>query len=89
LIIACSAIAQDVKTVVNDPNAELRTVANFTGIKVSGGIGVYISQGKENAVAVSCSDEKHNNKIITEVKNAEYLCRKRCMEWLELERSNC
>ncbi|MEI2711478.1 MAG: head GIN domain-containing protein [Chitinophagaceae bacterium] len=28
-----------------------------------------MSQGKENAVAVSCSDEKHNNKIITEVKN--------------------
>ena len=69
LIMVSSVIAQDVKTVVNDPNAELRIVANFTGIKVSGGIGVYISQGKENAVAVSCSDEKHNNKIVTEVKN--------------------
>lgn len=61
--------AQETKTVVNDPNAELRKVGDFTGIKVSGGVGVYLSQGNENSVAISCSDQKNIDKIITEVKN--------------------
>lgn len=72
----CSALfvfslinAQETKTVVNDENAEMRSVANFTGIKVSGGVALYISQGNENAVAISTSDKKNNDKVITEVKN--------------------
>lgn len=75
LMISCALIflnsitAQETKTVVNDENAEIRSVANFTGIKVSGGVALYISQGNEHAVAISASDKKYNDKVITEVKN--------------------
>lgn len=69
LIVAISANAQETKTVVNDPNAQLRNVGNFTGVKVSGGIALYISQGTVDAVAVSCDDVKHIEKITTEVKD--------------------
>lgn len=61
--------AQETKTVVNDPNAQLRNVGNFTGVKVSGGIALYISQGNVDAVAVSCDDVKNIEKITTEVKD--------------------
>lgn len=53
---------------INDPNAELRSVGAFTGIAVSDGIDLYLSQG-ENAVAVSASKEGQNHRIMTEVKN--------------------
>lgn len=59
----------DEKKVVVDENAVVREVGNFTGLQISSAIAAYISQGKENAVAVSCSDETKNDKIITEVKN--------------------
>jgi hypothetical protein len=69
LVFINQLIAQETKTVVNDANAILRSVGDFTGIKVSGGVGVYLSQGNENAVAISCSDEKNIDKVVTEVKN--------------------
>lgn len=61
--------AQNTNTVVNDPNAELRDVDEFKSIEVSSGFIVYISQGKTQAVAVSCSNEKNNEDIITTVEN--------------------
>jgi hypothetical protein len=57
----------NVKTLVNDPNAEKRQVGNFTGIQVSNAVTLYLSQGNEDAVAVSCSKKSDNNKIKTEV----------------------
>lgn len=69
LLVFSSINAQETKTVVNDENAEMRSVANFTGIKVSGGVALYISQGSEHAVAISSSDKKYNDKVVTEVKN--------------------
>jgi hypothetical protein len=54
--------------IINDPNAEKRTVTGFHSIDVSGGIDVYLSQGQE-AVAVSAADAKSREKIKTEVKN--------------------
>jgi uncharacterized protein YcfL len=66
--ISCNAQPQ-VKTIVNDGNAEKRSVTAFTGIEVSNAITVYVSQGNEDAVAVSCSDADKTKKIITEVKD--------------------
>ncbi len=57
------------QTIINDKNAEIRNVSAFTGIKVSGGIDVYLSQSNECALAVSASDEKYNVNIKTEVRN--------------------
>lgn len=54
--------------VINDPNAEVRTIGSFTGIAVSGGIDLYLSSGDE-AVAVSSSKPELTEHIKTEVKN--------------------
>lgn len=59
----------DEKKVVVDENAVVREVGNFSALQISSATTVYISQGKENAVAVSCSDESKTDKIMTEVKN--------------------
>jgi len=63
--IAC--IAQN--TVVNDKNAEIRNVTGFHGVKVSGGIDLYINQGSAEGVAVSANEVKYRNNIKTEVEN--------------------
>jgi hypothetical protein len=57
------------QTIINDKNAEVRKISDFTGIQVSGGIDVYLSQSNEYALAVSASDEKYNADIKTEVRN--------------------
>jgi len=54
--------------IINDGNAEKRSVGSFHGVEVGGGIDLYISQGDE-AVAVSASEVKHRDRIRTEVKN--------------------
>jgi hypothetical protein len=61
-----SAVAQ--KTVY-DANAEVRSVSGFKGIKVSQAITLYLSQGTDEAVAVSAEKEETKKKIVTEVKN--------------------
>lgn len=58
------------QTIINDKNAEVRTVGTFSGIKVSGGIDVYLSQSDNYALAVSASDDKFRNDIKTEINNA-------------------
>ena len=57
------------QTIINDKNAEVRKISDFTGIQVSGGIDVYLSQSNAYALAVSASDEKYNADIKTEVRN--------------------
>jgi hypothetical protein len=57
------------QTIINDKNAEVRNVGSFAGIKVSGGIDVYLSQSNEYALAVSASDDQVRDRIKTEVKN--------------------
>lgn len=55
---------------INDPNAEPRNVGGeFHGIRVSNAFDVYISQGNEDAVAISASKQEYKNKIITKVEN--------------------
>ncbi len=53
---------------VNDPNAEVRQAKDYHGISVSSAFDVYISQGNEEAVAVSAAEVKHRDRIKVEVK---------------------
>lgn len=67
--IAVTAFAQD-KTVITDANAQKRTLnASFTGINVSDGVELYLTQGDEESVAVSAADEKYMERFKTEVEN--------------------
>jgi len=62
--------AQDGKTVVKDANAVERSLSgSFNAITVQDGIDVYLSQGEEESVAVSASDEKFMDRFKTEVNN--------------------
>ncbi|MEJ7671193.1 MAG: DUF2807 domain-containing protein [Chitinophagaceae bacterium] len=62
-----SIFAQN-KTIINDKNAEPRSVKNYHAINVSNGIDLYLSYGEE-AAAVSASEIKYRDKIKTEVEN--------------------
>ncbi len=68
-MISLSAFAQETK-VINDANAVTRSITgSFTGISVSSGIQLIITQGSEESVAVSASEQKHLDRLITEVVN--------------------
>lgn len=54
---------------VNDPNAEKRNVSGFHGINVANAFDVYLSQGNEDAVAVSAAETKYRDRIKVEVKD--------------------
>lgn len=51
-----------------DGNAELRNHKGFSAIEVSSAIDLYISQGSEEAVAVSASDDEIVKRIRTEMR---------------------
>lgn len=57
------------KAVINDANAEKRSIASFSGITVSNGIDIYLSQGDEEGLVVSASETKYRDKIKAEVKD--------------------
>jgi hypothetical protein len=59
------------QNVVYDANAQVRKVGAFTKVHVSSAISLYLSQGKEQAVAVSAEDEKYTARIRTEVRDGE------------------
>lgn len=66
--IALHAFAQ--KVLVNDPNAEIRSVSGtFHGIKIGGGMQLFLSQHESNSVAVSATDPEARDHIVTEIKN--------------------
>jgi hypothetical protein len=65
MLMALGAIAQKI---INDPNAELRAASNFHGISISNSFNVYLTQGSEEAVAVSTADPKFRDLITVEVK---------------------
>lgn len=66
LVAGTKAVAQNV---VYDANAQVRQVGHFTKIRVSSAISLYLSQGKQEAVAVSANDDKYTERIRTEVKD--------------------
>lgn len=72
IILAMSLVsiqAQNEKNLVVDANVEVRNVTGFNGIEVSGSIDLYISQGTEEAVAISATNDEIKNRIRTEVRN--------------------
>ena len=60
---------------INDPNAEPRNLSGFHAIKISNSFTVYISQGNEDAVAISASKAEYKAKIITKVENGVLIIR--------------
>ncbi len=69
MIIAITGSAQNYKNIVFDANAEIRKVSAFTSIEVAGAVNLYLSQGIENAVAVSAGDESLISRIRTSVRD--------------------
>ncbi len=68
-LLTMAAFAQE-NTVITDANAQKRTLkSSFTGINVSDGVDLYLTQGNEESVAVSASDEKYMERFKTEVEN--------------------
>src|SRR5580700_1055129 len=66
LLAGLVVFAQNPK-IINDPNAQKRSVADFHGIRVSGGIELFLTQGDEEAVAVSANDPELRDRLRTEV----------------------
>ena len=71
LLAACvtMSVAMGQNTVINDPNAVKRPVADFHAIHVATGIHLFLSQGSEKGIAVSASEPEYRDRIQTEVKN--------------------
>jgi len=68
LTITLFSFAQNGK-VIDDKNAETRNVKGFHAINVSSGIDLYLTQGNEEAVAVSASEVEYRDRIKTEVED--------------------
>lgn len=66
--LATALWAQNEKSVVVDANAEVRKVSGFNKVEVSGAIDLYISQGTEEAAAVSATSDEIRSRIKTEVR---------------------
>lgn len=64
--VSLAAFAQE--KVLVDANAQKRTISgSFTAITVSDGVDLYLTQGSEESVAVSASEEKYMERFKTEV----------------------
>lgn len=66
---SAASMAQEEKNLVYDANVALRKASDFREIEVSGAIDLYLSQGTEEAVAVSASSDEIRDRIRTEVRN--------------------
>ena len=67
--VACAFICNAQGKVINDANAVTRTAKNFHAVEIGDGIDLYVSQGSEEAVAVSASRTDYRDKITTTVEN--------------------
>jgi hypothetical protein len=67
LIFAASLLKAQKTAIIHDDHAQLRQVANFTSIKVSSAIDLYLTQSGANEVAVSAKDVETRDRIVTEV----------------------
>ncbi|MBP6287953.1 MAG: DUF2807 domain-containing protein [Ferruginibacter sp.] len=67
--VSLAAFAQE-NNVIADPHATVRSLSgSFTAISVSSGVDLYMTQGNEESLAVSASDEKYMARFKTEVLN--------------------
>jgi hypothetical protein len=70
LVLITANISRAQNEIVVDPNASLRTLSgNFSTIKISGGIDLYLSQSDDVAIAVSAAEEKYKDAIKTTIEN--------------------
>ncbi|MBU3744471.1 MAG: hypothetical protein FGM61_07975, partial [Sediminibacterium sp.] len=67
-IVSITLHAQETLHVVKDARAQERKVGEFTAIQVSGAMDVFVTQGKQTALAVSASSDEARDAIITEVR---------------------
>lgn len=68
--IACFLFLSAVSAQQNTDRETVRSLnGSFTAIQVSGGIDLYLTQGSEETVAVSASDQKYIDRIKTELVN--------------------
>ena len=69
LLLSIGAFAQN-DAVINDPNVQKRTLnGSFSAIQVSDGIELYLTQGNEESIAISASEDKYLERYKTEVDN--------------------
>src|ERR1700730_12300227 len=69
VVLAAMAVHAQNPKIINDPNAQKRNVGEFHGVQVGGGIELFLSQGTEEAVAVSANDPEIRHRIVTEVRD--------------------
>ena len=81
LFIAFVAQAQTKMSVIYDENVQVRKLPNFTSIRVSNAIELYISQSNKTEVAVSAKSEEYRNRIITEVNGGTLIIRMADNKW--------
>jgi hypothetical protein len=67
LFIALTVQGQTKMGVIYDENVQVRKLPNFTSIRVSNAIELFISQSNKTEVAVSAKSDEYRNRIITEV----------------------
>lgn len=67
-VFVCSMVLH-AQTKVNDPNAVLRDAKNFHAISLSSAFDIFLTQGNEEAVAVSAANKDDIQYIKVEVKN--------------------
>ena len=68
-LLSLAVFAQETK-VITDANAVTRTLnGSFTAIDVSSGVELFITQGSTESIAVSANEQKHLDRLKTEVVN--------------------
>jgi hypothetical protein len=67
LLAALPALLSAQDKIINDPDAQSRTIGSFHAIRVSTGIELVMRQGAVDAVAVSASDRESRDRVKTEV----------------------
>ena len=69
IFLSFSLISLGQDKIVRDANAQNRPAKGFHAIRISHGIDLYLSQGNEEAVAVSASSAEYRDRILTEVED--------------------
>ena len=75
IFMAFVAQTQTKMGVIYDENVQVRKLPNFTSIRVSNAIELYISQSDKTEVAVSAKSDEYRNRIITEVSGGTLIIR--------------
>jgi hypothetical protein len=81
LFMAFVAQAQTKMGVIYDENVQVRKLSNFSSIRVSNAIELFISQSDKTEVAVSAKSEEYRNRIITEVDGGTLIIRMADNRW--------